>query len=409
MNTPKVLADGLLTDWDKSFLWQSLNDPDISDDGMLSDTGQIIYDKIRAAGPELNARKNALTQVVSDYANGDGMLRAIFKQKGLEILGPLLANSRRMHMKKLRQVEFPPERWIVTGLIPIGISVLGGKSNSRKSWTVLELAFDVAIGQRFWGRKTEGGPVFLYALEDSLENVQGRSELQRQPLDADIHVVVEFTEEERNDVLDAIRNDITSHRPRLVVIDTLSTLLRTTDQNSPEAMTDALSRLQRLAFEFECAIVIVHHTRKSNTDLNTYEIGDWYDEFRGSTAIVNAADAKLLIGSKRGKGETEARFKASGRKFKDEIDLRLDWNVDQCRYDVIGDWFESGYTGIERRIVDALKDLGGRAESHIALAQKIGSVPNNLKRDMNRLLQEGIVTEELNGGASKVLVLNSQI
>ena len=101
--------------------------------------------------------------------------------------------------------------------------------------------------------------------------MQGRCERQRQPLDADIHVVVEFTEEERNDVLDAIRCDISSHR--LVVIDTLSTLLRSTDQNSPEAMTDALSRLQRLAFEFGCAIVIVHHTRKSNTDLNTVEIG----------------------------------------------------------------------------------------------------------------------------------------
>ena len=410
MNTPKVLVNGTLTDWDKHSLCVLLTDPDISDADMLSSTGLDIYTKMRQAGPDLDARKNALTQAVSGYGNAADIIKGIMQQKGLEAPPrPFLPKSNRMHMTELRRLDFPPEKWIAYGLIPVGLTVLGGKSNSRKSWTVLELAFAVAVGKQFWGRQTESGPVLFYALEDSLENVQERCILQRQPADADIQVIVEFSEEERKEVLEAIRSDMSSHRPKLVVIDTLSTLLRATDQNSPEAMTEALSRLQRLAFEFDCAVVVVHHTRKSNSDLDMFGSGDWYDEFRGSTAIVNMADAKLFIASKRGKGETEARFKAGGRKFKDEIDLRLNWNADLCRYDAVGDWFESGFKMSEERIVEALKDMGGRVESRRELAVATGTDTRNISRDLKRLLQEGIVIEEQNGSASKALVLKSQV
>jgi hypothetical protein len=410
MGTSNQISRTDLSEWECHQICRALEGAVVTaDDPPISAFADEILQAVTDVGNCPNSRKNALMQALQDLDDGDAILKAIVGQKGKETPPrPYVAPPRRMSMRELRKRTFPSEKWIVFKLIPQGLTVLAGKSNTRKSWIALELAHAVARGEEFWGRRTEPGPAVYYALEDSLENTQERCVTQGHVADVDIEVVTDFDEPERTDVIETIRSDMTAFKPKLVIVDTLSTLLRNADQNSPEAMTEALNRLQGLAFEFGAAICVVHHAKKGYADLDGFDEGDWYDAIRGSTAIVNAADAKLLIGVRRGKGETEARIRGGGRRFRDEIDLRLQWNPDTCVYKVEGDWFVSGFRSSEQRLIEILKQNGGRVESSQKLAELAGITPGNVARDLKRLKQQGIVAEEPNG-SSKAFFLKSQM
>jgi hypothetical protein len=406
MSTSNQTSQTSLSEWECHKVGRAVEGQPVTEDEAMSTVAREILQAVIDAGPCQEARSEALLQYLKGMDQAEAILRAIVGQKGKETPHrPYVAPPRRMCMRDLRKKTFPAERWIVADLIPVGLTVLAGKSNTRKSWLALELAHAVALGEDFWGQRSDAGPVIYYALEDSLENTQDRCVAQNHPADVDIDVVTDFDKAERTDVIETIGKDMAVSRPNLVIVDTLSTLLRSMDQNSPEAMTEALSRLQSLAFEFGAAICVVHHAKKAKTDIDSLDEGDWYDAIRGSTAIVNSADAKFLIDARRGKGETEARVRAGGRRFRDEIDLRLQWDLNICKYVVEGDWSSVGFRPSENRLVHVLKQNGGRVESSQELAELASIAPGNLARDLTRLKQEGIVSEEPNG-ASKAIVLS---
>ena len=52
---------------------------------------------------------------------------------------------------KLMDLEFMPQEFVVRGLLPKGLSILGGAPKIGKSWLMLELALRVAKGEPMWG------------------------------------------------------------------------------------------------------------------------------------------------------------------------------------------------------------------------------------------------------------------
>lgn len=80
-----------------------------------------------------------------------------------------------MNNKKLgNDFETAPLIQPVQGLICEGFTFLVGASKIGKSWMALYLAYSVAQGRSFWGRKTMKSRVLYLAYEDSQRRVKER-------------------------------------------------------------------------------------------------------------------------------------------------------------------------------------------------------------------------------------------
>ena len=65
-------------------------------------------------------------------------------------------------------------RFCVGGLLPQGLSILGGAPKIGKSWLVLDLCVRIAKGEPIWNLDTIPGTTLYLCLEDPLHRVQQR-------------------------------------------------------------------------------------------------------------------------------------------------------------------------------------------------------------------------------------------
>jgi hypothetical protein len=115
--------------------------------------------------------------------------------------------------------------------------------------------------------------------------------------------------------------------PRLIVIDVLA-MFRPRSGNRDnlyEADYHAIQGLQALAGELNVAIAIVHHVRKSGSDVDPFE------KVSGTLGLSGAADAVLIV-DKDSKGET---LYGRGRDV-EEIEKAVSFDRLTCRWTILG-------------------------------------------------------------------------
>lgn len=201
------------------------------------------------------------------------------------------------------------------------VGVIGGSPKSCKSWLALEMAVAVASGQPCLGQfeAIETGSVLVYAAEDSPRHVRGRLEglcrARAVPFaDLDVHLVVE--PHLRLDVADDQKRLLAAlevRRPRLLILDPFVRLHRI-DENSAAEVSALLADLRAWQRSLGLAIVLVHHTKKSNGEASGQAL-------RGSGDLHAWGDSNLYV---RKNGEDlvltmEHRWAKSG----DPLTLRL--------------------------------------------------------------------------------------
>ena len=75
---------------------------------------------------------------------------------------------------QLLELNLPPTKFIVKGLIPQGFHILAGQPKIGKSWLLLHLCLQVSKGEPFWNYETSKGTVLYLCLEDSYNRIQTR-------------------------------------------------------------------------------------------------------------------------------------------------------------------------------------------------------------------------------------------
>lgn len=165
--------------------------------------------------------------------------------------------------------------YIVKGLIDQGtMSVLYGPSNSGKTFFAIDLAFHIAIGAEWRGRRVhqagvlylaaEGGRSIInriVALREAHRGVNVPFAIKRAGLDllsgqADLDAIV--------DLAVAVRQRVTC-RPLLIVVDTLSRVMAGGDENSAQDMTTLIRNIDAIRARTGAHIMLVHHTGKDTT------------------------------------------------------------------------------------------------------------------------------------------------
>jgi hypothetical protein len=233
---------------------------------------------------------------------------------------------------ELQHMRFAPIKYVVTGYIVEGLTILAGRPKRGKSWLLLHAAIAVARGGYTLGDvKCVEGDVLYAALEDNRRRLQSRMTKLLPAFGQDWPPRLHFETEMprlKDDGLDMVRRWIEQAKePRLVIIDTLQKVRdpKGVDQNGYEADYAAVSELKALADKYGVAIVLVHHQRKMDAE-------DPVDTVSGTTGLTGAVDTVLVLNNS-GQGMT---LYGRGRDI-EEIEKAVTFDKDLCIWRVEGE------------------------------------------------------------------------
>ncbi len=196
--------------------------------------------------------------------------------------------------KELCLKELPPLVWLVDGLIPSkGVVFLGGKRGTMKTWIALELAKALSEGGRLFGhfQASKLNVIFLDA-----EN--GESQIQRRlrmlfgviPLPENIRFAF-FPKIKLDEDASQLEELLSEYPNSVVIVDSFRRVLGV-DENDARAINNVfVHKIRPLIEEHGATFILLHHLRKGMGK----GVSDHLDEMRGSSELVNYADAVLLI------------------------------------------------------------------------------------------------------------------
>ncbi|HJR06626.1 MAG TPA: AAA family ATPase [Pyrinomonadaceae bacterium] len=294
---------------------------------------------------------------VSDWLNNGGTVKhlqeIVSSTPILEAMKPTTHQTGIQTAADLLAKEFPEPKFAVYGLFSEGVTIFAGKPKSGKSWCGLGIAIAVASGGRALDSiPVEQGDVLYLALEDGERRLQSRLQQILGDSSAPTKLAV-ATQWNRLDEggLDDIEDWIISHTDaRLIVIDTLKRVRPKVSRRTQLYDNDyeALAPLGDLARKYNVSIVVIHHTRKAESE-------DPLDLISGSFGLSGSADGVLVL--KRAHGQADAALYATGRDF-DSQEFALRWESSICGWKIIGDAGDL-HLGKERKEIVALLKLEG--------------------------------------------------
>ena len=207
--------------------------------------------------------------------------------------------------------------YIIKGVLDMGaMSVVYGPSNSGKTFFALDLAYHVAIGAAWRGRRIRQAAVLYLAAEGgrgvknrfvALKQSHGILDvpmaLRRAGLDllhgqADLQHIVNLVAEVKARLPDG---------PVLVVIDTLSRIMAGGDENNAADMTALIRNIDAIRETTQAHVMLVHHTGK-----------DTARGARGHSSLRAATDTEVEVGNENGARAaqvTKQRDNAGGETF----------------------------------------------------------------------------------------------
>ena len=209
-------------------------------------------------------------------------------------------------LAELLALQNDPLDWLLDDLIPGGgLAILAGMPSSGKTFLALDLALAVTTCGRAWGRELTAASPALYV---DLENApQMLSERMRALLNGrnltpaeKLHFILgqPLSLTDPADVAQ-LGTAIAATEARLIVFDSLVRFMGGADENDAGNVAQAMGNLRSLANAHACAVLLIHHLRKSTG----VTAGAALESVRGSGDIVAAMDTVIIVNG-RGKVTT---------------------------------------------------------------------------------------------------------
>ncbi|MCC7036363.1 MAG: AAA family ATPase [Alphaproteobacteria bacterium] len=199
---------------------------------------------------------------------------------------------RRLQPYTLSEIgDLPCKTYLVKRLLETSaMSVVYGKPNCGKSFFVLNLCFQIAMGKPWLGRKTKKGAVVYIAAEggqsirDRIEAGKKSGQIQN---DAPFYLIPASVdlydpEADTSPLIEEIQR--LPEPAAIIVIDTLARAIAGGDENSPAAMGGFIKNCDRIREELGAHLLVVHHTGKDS------ERGA-----RGHSSLLGAVDTEIMV------------------------------------------------------------------------------------------------------------------
>jgi len=147
-------------------------------------------------------------------------------------------------------------------------------------------------------------------------------------------------------------------RPRLVVLDTFTALVKTGSKSGSDVFRNQyaeVSRLRKLAEEFQTAIIVVHHMRKGMSDSAIEAVA-------GTGGIAAAVDTLWQL---KRKPEGEATLEIVGRET-EERTLALRFDQEPLGWRILGDDDAQPLNSERRQVLELLREDGALSPAQVA-------------------------------------------
>ncbi len=293
-------------------------------------------------------------------------------------------DKNRFTAAELLRTKFPDPVWLLPDLLPeVGAYILGGKPKSGKSWLVLGVAMALGQGGRYLDRDTPKCKVRYFALEDTPRRLNGRLKKLHvgghpdtlQDLD------IQTSAPRLGQGLEQQIRQAATDGCKVVILDTLQKIRPPSSKNGNQYEADyaAVGAIKDIADEFGICILIVHHTRKMETD-------DPHDDLSGTNGVAGAADGSLIL--RRVHGQPSATLHVTGRDLPDgEFGISFDDGL--WRY--AGTAAEVRTTAEQSEILNALKSHGSDGATIKTICDDIGKQRRNVAKLLGKLVDAKLV------------------
>jgi hypothetical protein len=276
---------------------------------------------------------------------------------------------------------------VVPFLAVVGrITLLVAREKVGKSTLARAAAAAVSAGSTFLDQEVSQGGVLWVVLEEALADVVHK--LNAFDPRAEEVWLLKPTSEDR---FEEMRHAVESVKPRLIVIDTLSSYAagEGADENASTFWTRLIGQFRSLAEENNCAVLLLHHAAKRD--------GGGY---RGSTAIGAAVDQ--IIEMQETDASSVARIMSSNGRL-DIPSFTISYNRRASRFTFDGELSaengESARLGAKRRMREFLRIYGIAGKTAITGAARIKAL--DARACFEEMLNDGEL-EAVSGGYSLV-------
>ena len=265
------------------------------------------------------------------------------------------------------------DTYLVKGLLSSGaMSVIYGPSNSGKTFFALDLAYHIAIGAPWRGRRVVQASVLYLAAEGGTGVLNRISALKHRHGVCDVPMAVKragmdllHDQADLQHIAD-LAAQVKARNPQaplLIVIDTLSRIMAGGDENSAADMTALIRNVDGIRELTGAHIVLVHHTGK-----------DAAKGARGHSSLRAATDTEIEVANDNGARAamvTKQRDYQGGETFAFNlqlVSLGFDQDGDEVTSCVVAETDETEFkeqraiqkvTGAQKLVLEAIDQMVG--------------------------------------------------
>lgn len=282
---------------------------------------------------------------------------------------------------ELSQMEFPPAIWLILNILTAGLTILAGRPKSGKSWLALNFAAAIAYAGKALGTISVDKHTVLYiGLEDTLRRLNSRLEMmieQGKQFPENLLLTTEFPAIKENGIeyLQEIINDTPDLK--LIVIDTLEKFIKRNGRESYSEDYLVTAELQKIAIKNNIAIVVIHHTRKMQTDVPL-------DDVSGTSGLTGAADTIMVL--RKHKGIDTLSIK--GRDM-EEVEFALDFKeglwISRGKYD------EIAHSTEQQNIIDLLNNESLTASE---ISEQLDKKITTVRMALSRMVKANLIKKD---------------
>jgi len=292
--------------------------------------------------------------------------------------------------KSLLALEVDPPKFIISGLMPVGLHILSGSAKIGKSWLSLWLCQQVSNGLPVWEFETLKCGTLYLALEDTVDRLHFRLS---HITDSGSEQSFFATESENlgGSLIPQLEKFMQDHpETGLIVIDTLQRVRGSESDKSMYANDyNEIGRIKTFADQHKIAVLLVHHVRKAPDS-------DPFNMVSGSMGIIGAVDSMYVLEKER-RAENKATLHITGRDIEDKQVL-LEFDRERTVWNFVsylsGESQEDAVLNAVVAYLSEHKTFDGTASELLECLSAKGLTLNNTPNTLTRRLKEHTLTLE---------------
>ena len=252
---------------------------------------------------------NNTNDSVSDYEENIKYFEKLQREFLLRLDGTHLKT---ISMTELYDTVYRSKPPLIDGLLYPGTYIFAGAPKLGKSFLMAQLAYHISRGIPIWDYAVRKGTVLYLALEDDYHRLQERLYRMFGTESTDNLYFSVSASQLGNGLDEQLSKFIKEHSDtRLIIIDTLQKVREFGGESySYSNDYEIITRLKKFADSYGVCLLLVHHTRKQNSD-------DKFDMISGTNGLLGAADGGFIL-RKEKRTSNAATLEISGRDQPDQ-------------------------------------------------------------------------------------------